>query len=66
MSTKHETEHRVSHERDVEEALTGCSPPVVQDQKPGDSDIVDWNGPDDPENPQNWYEFYTQRPRAVD
>jgi hypothetical protein len=21
----------------------------------GDKDIVDWDGPNDPENPQNWY-----------
>lgn len=28
--------------------------PVTHEKAPQDSNIVDWNGPDDPENPLNW------------
>ena len=29
-------------------------------KEPTDPNIVDWEGPDDPQNPMNWYEFLTR------
>jgi hypothetical protein len=39
--------HSSTHAHDVEKLQ-------VADAANTDTDIVDWDGPDDPENPQNW------------
>lgn len=33
---------------------TGLSPPHSATSDEVDADVVDWDGPDDPENPLNW------------
>lgn len=41
--------------QDIEKAPTAAA--VAANQRPTDTidaNIVDWDGPDDPENPQNW------------
>jgi hypothetical protein len=38
---------------DVEKAQTGADASISGLEMP-DTDIVDWDGPNDPENPQNW------------
>lgn len=43
-----------AHERDVEKALAGANTSVESELKEANADIVDWDGPNDPENPQNW------------
>lgn len=46
---------------DLEKALSNDAAPKTEvngvsngTSSPDESEIVDWNGPDDPENPQNW------------
>lgn len=43
-------------EKDVEKAAESSPEPVLQqsNQPAKDPNLVDWNGPDDPENPMNW------------
>jgi hypothetical protein len=43
-----------SYAPDVEKAQAGAGASVDSGLKKPDTDIVDWDGPDDPENPQNW------------
>ncbi|KAF7552301.1 hypothetical protein G7046_g7463 [Stylonectria norvegica] len=43
--------HENSHEKDLE---TGSVHTNVNNGAPRDPDIVDWDGPNDPANPQNW------------
>ncbi|KAF1997756.1 major facilitator superfamily transporter [Amniculicola lignicola CBS 123094] len=40
--------------RDAEKAQPGTNPLVEPTPKEKDADMVDWDGPNDPENPQNW------------
>jgi hypothetical protein len=54
MSSKPSTETVDSppssaHAPDVEKAQAAASA-----DKDADADIIDWDGPNDPENPQNW------------
>lgn len=42
------------HERDVEKADNAPQPEPETKNQGQDPNMVDWNGPDDPENPQNW------------
>ncbi|PVI00283.1 MFS general substrate transporter [Periconia macrospinosa] len=45
----------VSTHSDEERTLDGTkTSPPPQETQDSDPDIVDWDGPDDPENPQNW------------
>lgn len=45
---------QLGDERDVERGEKAPSPVPVQQKEPQDPNLIDWDGPDDPENPQNW------------
>lgn len=40
-----------AEEKDIEAGSTSVD---LDEPTPRDPNIVDWDGPDDPENPQNW------------
>jgi hypothetical protein len=40
--------------RDVEKAQIGANATAEQESKKADAELVDWDGPNDPEDPQNW------------
>ncbi|PSN68463.1 rade putative MSF transporter [Corynespora cassiicola Philippines] len=60
MSTRSSTEGSNSSPNgepaahDVEKAQIGATAPANQELKGAEPELVDWDGPDDPENPQNW------------
>lgn len=39
---------------DVEKAQVGANTAAAQESQEASTELVDWDGPDDPENPQNW------------
>jgi hypothetical protein len=41
--------------RSIEKAQVGAGTAAEKDLESANTDVVDWDGPDDPENPQNWY-----------
>ena len=42
---------------DIETAITSTSLEAgMLDDKPNENNIIDWDGPQDPENPHNWPE----------
>lgn len=42
-----------STEKDIE-SNNAATPPVEGPEEAVDPHVVDWSGPDDPENPKNW------------
>ncbi len=42
------------HEHDIEKADDAPQPGPETEKQQKDPTLVDWNGPDDPDNPQNW------------
>jgi MFS transporter, DHA1 family, multidrug resistance protein len=57
LSSAGSTECSPGHERDVEKADGASQPesgPAETQTQSKDSNLVDWDGSDDPENPQNW------------
>ena len=59
MSTRSSTESGESppngeQAHDAEKAQIGANAIANQGLKDADAELVDWDGPDDPENPQNW------------
>lgn len=45
---------RVDAERDLEKSNSVRPGEVAANTVPKDPNVVDWDGPDDPENPLNW------------
>lgn len=46
-----------NRESDLESGQTIVEPASMADERVKDPNIVDWDGPDDPENPLNWSSF---------
>jgi DHA1 family multidrug resistance protein-like MFS transporter len=51
-----EIEKERSLDKDIENAAAGEgeAPPMAVQQHTGDANVVDWTGPTDEDNPQNW------------
>lgn len=47
----HGTDKTMDQKNDIETGSTSVDSQVLQSTDPN---IVDWDGPDDPENPMNW------------
>jgi hypothetical protein len=41
--------------RSIEKTQVGTGSAAEKDLESVNTEVVDWDGPDDPENPQNWY-----------
>jgi MFS transporter, DHA1 family, multidrug resistance protein len=54
LSSASSTEYSLGHERDVEKADNASQPEAEAATQSKDPHLVDWDGSDDPENPQNW------------